>query len=286
MEDLKITSQKYGKKRVRVLRIERLGDGTHKIHEVNVSVLLDGDVLEAYYGDDNSQVVATDTIKNTITVLAQKYLTNVIEEFALVLGDHFLSKYPYMNRALVEVAGRTWDRYVRPDGSAHPHAFLGGTITPVAKVDMTRSSLRVESGIRDLLLLKSTASGWVGYPKDEYTTLPETTDRIFSTQVEGVWGYAGRNVDFPKSNAAVIAALLNTFAETYSPSVQNTLYASAKAALEAVPDIVDISFALPNKHYLPVNFEPFGLENKGEIFLPTDEPHGQIEARISRSASS
>src|SRR4030088_509715 len=117
MEDLKITSQKYGKKRVRVLRIERLGDGTHKIHEVNVSVLLDGDVLEAYYGDDNSQVVATDTIKNTITVLAQKYLTNVIEEFALVLGDHFLSKYPYMNRALVEVAGRTWDRYVRPDGS-------------------------------------------------------------------------------------------------------------------------------------------------------------------------
>jgi urate oxidase len=262
-----------------------LEDRTHKIHEVDVSVLLDGDVLGAYYGDDNSHVVATDTIKNTITVLAQKYLTEVIEEFALVLGDHFLSKYSYMTRALVEVSGRTWDRYLRPDGSAHPHAFLLGTATPTAKVDLTRSSLRVESGIRNLLILKSTGSGWIGYPKDEFTTLPETMDRIFSTQVEGVWGYSGRKVDFPKANAGVIAALLETFAETYSPSVQNTLYASAKAALEANPEIVDISFALPNKHYLPVNFAPFGLENKGEIFLPTDEPHGQIEARITRSRS-
>jgi urate oxidase len=285
MEDFKITSQKYGKKKVRVLRIERSEDGTHKIHEVDVGVLLDGDVLGAYYGDDNSHVVATDTIKNTITVLAQKYLTDVIEEFALVLGDHFLSKYSYMTRASVEVAARTWDRYVKPDGSAHPHAFLGGTTTPVAKVDITRSSLRLESGIRDLLVLKSTASGWTGFPRDELTTLPETTDRIFSTQVEGVWGYTGRNVDFTKANAAVIAAFLDTFAESYSPSVQNTLYKSAKAALKAVPEITDISFALPNKHYLPVNFAPFGLENRREIFLPTDEPHGQIEARISRSSS-
>ena len=284
MDEFKITAQRYGKRKVRVLRVERLSDGTHKIHEVDVAVFLDGDVLPAYYGNDNSGVVATDTIKNTIQALAQKHLGDVIEVFALTLGDHFLAKYPHMTRTVVEVASRTWDRYIRPDGSAHPHTFLGGSTTPITKVDMTRSSVKVESGIRDLLLLKSTGSGWAGYPRDEYTTLPETTDRILSTQVEGNWTFANRSVDFGKANRAILAALLNTFAETYSPSVQNTLYSSAKAALEAVADVVEISFALPNKHYLLVNLSPFGLQNNSEIFLPTDEPHGQIEARISRSA--
>jgi urate oxidase len=284
MDEFKITAQRYGKRKVRVLRVERLSDGTHKIHEVDVAVFLDGDVLPAYYGNDNSGVVATDTIKNTIQALAQKHLGDVIEEFALTLGDHFLTKYPHMTRAVVEIASRTWDRYIRPDGSAHPNAFLGGSTTPITKVDMTRSSVKVESGIRDLLLLKSTGSGWAGFPRDEYTTLPETTDRILSTQVEGNWTFANRSVDFRKANRAILAALLNTFVETYSPSVQNTLYSSAKAALEAAADVVDISFALPNKHYLLVNLSPFGLQNNSEIFLPTDEPHGQIEARISRSA--
>jgi urate oxidase len=250
-----------------------------------VAALLDGDFSGAYLSDDNSQIVPTDTVKNTIQVLAQKHLGAKIEEFALTLGDHFLSRYTQVSRVYLEISSRSWARYTRVDGTPHPHVFIGGAKpTPFSCVERTRNSVQVVSGIRDLLLLKSTASAFVGYPKCEYTTLPETDDRILSTQMEGSWTFSGPDLDFTKANAAITSALLETFAETFSPSVQNTLYLMAGAALQAAPEITDIYLAMPNRHYLPVDFTPFRQENHKEIFLPTDEPHGQIEARVSRAA--
>lgn len=282
---MKIISQRYGKRHVRVLRVVRGAENTHTVYEVEVAALLDGDVSGAYLSDDNSKVVPTDTVKNTIQVLAQKHLGAEIEEFALALGDHFLRRYAQISRVYLEIASRPWTRYTRPDGTPHPHVFLGGAKpVPFTCVEMTRNGVQVASGIRDLLVLKSTASAFVGYPKCEYTTLPETDDRILSTQVEASWTFAGRDVDFARANTAVVSVLLETFAETFSPSVQNTLYLMARAALQTVPEITDIYLAMPNKHYLPVDFTPFRQENHKEIFLPTDEPHGQIEARVSRAA--
>ena len=144
---------------------------------------------------------------------------------------------------------------------------------------------RVESGCRDVLLLKSTASAFKGFPRCEFTTLPETDDRILATKLTATWTFAHRDAGFAAANAAIPAALLDTFAGEFSPSLQHTLFRMGEAALAAAPEVTDIHLVMPNKHYLPVNFRPFGRENPNEIFLPTDEPHGQIEARIVRDVA-
>lgn len=279
-----LASQRYGKDRVRVLRVRRGADGVHEVYEVDVSVSLEGDFADTYLTGDNAKVVATDTMKNTVQVLAQRHLDAVPEGFALALGDHFLGRYAQIERVRVEIAVRPWDRYA-PGGEAHPHTFVGRTSgTPFTRVQMNRADpVRVESGLREVLILKSTASSFRGYPRDEFTTLPETDDRILATKMAATWTFAGRDADFTAANAAIPDALLKTFAAEFSPSLQRTLCQMGEAALAAAPSVTEIHLAMPNKHYLPVNFQPFGRENPGEIFLPTDEPHGQIEARIVRA---
>lgn len=275
--------QRYGKDRVRVLRVRRESSGIQSVHEVEVSVALEGDFARAYLSDDNSQIVATDTIKNTVHVLAQQYLGDVIEDFSLALARHFLAKYSQVERITIELTLRPWDRYETPEGRMHPHAFTGRiTSIPYSRVEATREGELIQSGVRDVLLLKSTASAFVGYPRCDYTTLPETNDRILATKLQATWTFQPGTTFFVKTNAIISSVLVETFAKEFSPSVQNTLFLMGSAALEACSDIVAIHLAMPNKHYLPINFSPFHLENHNEIFLPTDEPHGQIEARVIR----
>jgi urate oxidase len=100
--------------------------------------------------------------------------------------------------------------------------------------------------------------------------------------MEASWTFVPGATAFGKARQAIMSALLTTFAREFSPSVQNTLFLMGSAALAACPDISEIHLAMPNKHYLPINFKPFNLENNNEIFLPTDEPHGQIEALVTR----
>ena len=280
-----LVSQRYGKGRVRVLRVVRNADGIHAVHEVTASIMLQGEFSDAYLSDDNHQVVATDTMKNTVHVLAREHLTDVPEHFALALGDHFLAKYSHVSQVEIELLGTPWERYAA-GGKEHPHMFLGtGLGKPYVGVVMTRSETKISSGVRNVLLLKSTASAFKGFPRDELTTLPETDDRILSTSMDATWTYTDRTADFAGSNTAIMSALIETFATEFSPSVQNTLYLMGQAALTEAPIITTISIAMPNKHYLPINLQPFGLPNANEIFLPTDEPHGQIEACITRPPS-
>jgi urate oxidase len=280
-----LISQRYGKARVRVLRVVRNADGVHAVHEVTASVMLQGDFSTAYLTDDNHQVVATDTMKNTVHVLARQHLTDVIEDFALALGDHFLARYAHVSGVEVELVSTPWSRYATPAGE-HPHAFVGaGPGKPFTRVAMTRTSTGISSGVRGVLLLKSTASAFKGFPRDEFTTLPETDDRILSTSMDATWTFASRSANFALVNASIPPVLLEVFAREFSPSVQNTLFLMGTAALAAAPAITTISLAMPNKHYLPINLQPFGLPNANEIFLPTDEPHGQIEATLGRVES-
>jgi urate oxidase len=279
---VKLAANRYGKERVRVLRIRREG-AQQTVHEVEVSVALEGDFSGAYLGSDNSQVVPTDTMKNTVHVLAKKHLNDVIEELALALGSHFFERYPQVARAIIEVSSRPWERYTTPDGTPHPHTFLGGGMgQPFTRVEASRDGTVLQSGVRDVLVLKSTDSAFVGYPKCELTTLPETKDRILATRMEATWTFMPKASAYAETNAVVLATLLETFAREFSPSVQNTLFLMGSAALKAAPELADIHLAMPNKHYLPINFQPFKIENANEIFLPTDEPHGQIEALITR----
>jgi urate oxidase len=281
-----LISQRYGKARVRVLRVTRQEGGIHAVHEITASIMLQGEFSDAYLTDDNHQVVATDTMKNTVHALAHGRLGAVIEDFALLLGDHFLAHFAHVSRVEIELDATPWERYATADGKPHPHAFVGaGPGRPFTRVAMTRTGVNISSGVRGVLLLKATASAFKGFPRDDYTTLPETDERILSTSMDASWTYAKRDADFTSGNAAALAALLETFATEFSPSVQNTLYLMGRAALAAVPAIDTVSLAMPNKHYLPLNLQPFGRPNNHEIFLPTDEPHGQIEATIGRPSA-
>jgi urate oxidase len=136
--------------------------------------------------------------------------------------------------------------------------------------------------VRDLLILKSTGSGWEGFPRDEYTTLPETNDRILATSFKATWTWSGTPDNYHRANEAILAAMLRVFANNYSPSAQRSVYEMGEAALQACAEISRVDLAMPNKHCLLINLKPFGLENRNEVFVPTDEPHGQIEGSVMR----
>ncbi len=280
---MKVISHQYGKARVRVLKVFRSG-AQHDLREVEVSVLLDGDFDASFSKADNRLVVPTDTMKNTVNLLAKDKLGSEIERFGVALGEHFLARYPQVSKVTVGLAEHRWQR-MSIDGEAHPHSFTeAGRAQPFAQVVCARGvAATVESGIQDLLILKSTSSGFEGYPKDEFTTLPETKDRILATRLKATWFWTKPPADFRAANDRLLDAMLAKFAGPYSPSVQATLYWMAGAALEAVPEISRISLAMPNQHCLLVNLAPFGCANDNEIFVPTDEPHGQIEATIART---
>jgi urate oxidase len=277
----KLMGQRYGKARVRVLKILRRDDA-HTIKEIDVTALLEGDFASSYTAGDNTKVVPTDTIKNTINVFAHQHLGEEIERFALILGDHFLNRYPQVGKAEIQVAEHGWNR-MQIDGRPHSHSFRAAdSARKFTNIMRTNESQTVRSGIRDLLILKSTGSGFENYPKDEFTTLPETADRILATSLSATWNFAKAPTDYSAANESILAAMLKIFANNYSPSAQTTLFQMGEAALVASGEVSQIDLAMPNKHYLTINLSPFGIENKNEVFVPTEEPHGQIEASVVR----
>ncbi|MFL6527138.1 MAG: factor-independent urate hydroxylase [Chthoniobacterales bacterium] len=274
---MKLIANRYGKARVRVMKILRDGP-QHTIKEIDVTALLTGDFSAAYTAADNSKVVATDTIKNTINVLAKEHLGEEIERFALAVAQHFLRRYEQVESATVEISAKEWQRM-----NAHPHSFrAGGDARGWTRIVCTRTSQEMQSGIRALVILKSTGSGWEGYPKDEFTTLPETNDRILATSFDATWTWSGGPTNYTTANDSILGAMLEVFANEYSPSAQASVYAMGSAALRASPEISRVDIRMPNKHCLLINLKPFGLENRNEVFVPIDEPHGQIEGSVVR----
>src|SRR3954453_14472265 len=211
---MKLIANRYGKERVRVMKILRDGP-THTIKEVDVTALLTGDFAAVYTSADNSKVVATDTIKNTVNVLAKEHLGEQIERFAQILARHFLSRYEQVASADVEITSRDWQR-LQIDGAPHPHSFRAGSkARGWTRVLATRNAQETQSGIRDLVILKSTASGWEGYPRDEFTTLPETNDRILATSFEATWTWSSAPANYNSANESILNAMLGVFAKEY-----------------------------------------------------------------------
>ncbi len=279
----KLTGHRYGKARVRVLKILRDGP-VHTLKDLELAAYLKGDFESSYTSGDNTKVVATDTIKNTINVLARQHLGPEIERFALILGEHFLTRYQQVTEAEIQISERQWDR-LKVDGAPHPHSFqAGGEGRMFTHVVWSAGMKTVCSGVRDLVILKSTGSGFENYPKDEFTTLPETADRILATSFSATWTFQEQPEYYSRANEAILAAMLKVFANNYSPSAQTTLFQMGEAALAACPEISKLDLAMPNKHCLLINLAPFGLENKNEVFVPTDEPHGDITATVMRDA--
>ncbi len=266
----------YGKTGVRLTQVTR-NDGRHDVKEVSVKILFEGDFMRSYTAGDNTSVLPTDTIKNTVYIVARQKPIQSIEQFAADLARHFLSRLAHLTKVTVEIEQTPWTHM-----GAHDTAFLqaGGECRSVV-LSAARSNETFISGIRNLEILKTSKSAFTGYMKDEYTTLPETQDRLLGTVLHADWTYRAGTVDFNVSYRAIRHTLLETFAKHESLSVQHTLYAMGEAAIEAFPILEEIHLVMPNKHRLLVDLFRFGLDNPNQIFVPTDEPSGYIEARIS-----
>jgi urate oxidase len=266
---------RYGKAETRLVRVHRDGD-THRLVDLNVSIALSGDLAATHRTGDNSGVLPTDTMKNTVYAFAKEHGVGEPEEFGLLLGRHFVATQPQIRRATVSIESFGWERL-------GPHSFRRrGDYTRTAVIDVDETAAQVVSGLSDLVVLNSTDSEFHGYPRDRYTTLPETTDRILATAVNARWRHISDKSDWGGSFNGAKDALLSAFAGTYSYSLQQTLMAMGKNVLEERPEIAEIRLALPNKHHYLVDLSPFDLTNENEVFIAGDRPYGLIEGTVTR----
>jgi urate oxidase len=269
-------ANQYGKAENRVVRIVR-DTPRHEIRDLNVSTSLRGEFTEAHTTGDQSQVLPTDTQKNTAFAYAKIHGITSIEDYALALGNRLMEACPAASAAQVRVEEYAWDRI-----GDHSFVRRGGAVRTAV---VGRDATHVLSGIQELVLLNSTDSEFKGFLKDEFTTLPETDDRILATSLVAKWRHTGTDVDWNASYDAVTSQLLSTFATTYSRALQETLYGMGGAVLDAQPGIAELRFSAPNKHHFLVDFSGFkidGLTNDGEVFFAADRPYGLIEAQVTR----
>jgi urate oxidase len=279
-----LAENRYGKSRVRVVKVAR-DRGVHTVREWGVDILIEGDYESCFRSGDNSDVLPTDTMKNTVYSIARESSATCIEDFAKELIDHFLTNYAQSTAVGVDIKEKLWSR-LEVNGHGHPTAFQQQSVElqTTSASGARGSAVSVSSGLKGLIVLKTTDSAFEGYIKDRLTTLRETSDRLFGTDVTASWLYASGSLDFAVARAAIRNALLTAFAEHKSLSVQHTLFAMAEAALARVASISEITLTMPNKHCLLIDLAPFGQDNPNEIFVPTEEPHGYIEARVTRGS--
>lgn len=271
----------YGKSRVRLVQVRRHGN-RHTLRDLTLAIQFKGAYDESYTDGDNTSVLPTDTMKNTVYALAAQGAITDPEPFALRLGCHFLDRNPRLVRVSIDMTEHLWSR-IRNGEREHDHAFVRtGPEVRTVSLQVNRRRSILWSGIADLLVLKSAGSAFDRFLTDEYTTLPETRDRLLATALTATWRYREHDMDFGPSWDAARRILLDTFANHHSESVQHTLHAMGEAVLDAIGEITAIRLVMPNKHHLPFDLSRLGLENRNEIFVPTDEPHGLIQATITR----
>jgi len=292
MSQIVLGPNQYGKAETRVVRIVR-DTARHEIRDLNVSSALRGDFAAAHTHGDQSQVLPTDTQKNTAFAYAKQVGVASPEAYGVALAQRLLEATPAATGVRVAVDEYPWDRIVLGGvgGLGHDHAFVrrGGEVRTVVVTLEGRGAdqqVWVVPGLSDLVVLKSTGSEFGGFLKDDYTTLPEATDRILATSMTARWRYDGAAAaevtDWDAAHAAVRTILLETFAITYSRALQETLYAMGSAVLTAHPEIAEIRFSAPNRHHFLVDLSPFGVDNPGEVFAAADRPYGLIEATVTR----
>ena len=273
---------RYGKSSVRLVKVRR-DRVPHDIVDLTIDVQLEGDFGPVYLDGDNQLCVATDTMKNTVYAFARHDPIEHVEAFAERLAAHFAAKTA-VTRVLISATEHRWDR-LTVGGSTHPHAFAQpGGERWTTLVSRDQSGTTISSGLANLVVLKTTDSAFSGFPRDEFTTLKETDDRILATSITATWRYRAGTAAFGVRDR-IRRAIVEAFAAHDSRSVQQTLYAMGQAALAAAEEIDEVTLSLPNRHHLLVDLAPFGLDNPNEVFVATDQPYGLIEGTVRRETS-
>ncbi|WP_110589847.1 factor-independent urate hydroxylase [Microbacterium suaedae] len=282
---VRLGPNKYGKAEVRLVRITR-DTPRHEIEDLNVTSQLRGDVDGSFLTGDNTRIVATDTQKNTVFALAKTHGVGSPERFLQTLAEHFTGEFDWIDGGLWQAEQYSWDR-IASGGPGEDHSFVrNGRATRLAAVQVLDGATHVTGGVKDLTVLKSTGSEFWGYPKTEFTTLPETQDRIMATSVTGRWRFlpeaVDAGIDYNGVYDDVCRVLLERFADVHSLALQQTLYEMGKAAIAARPELAEVRFAMPNKHHFVYDLARFGLENENEVFIADDRPYGLIEGSVIR----
>jgi urate oxidase len=276
----------YGKAEIRVVRVYRDAD-PHEVVDYNVSVALSGDFADIHLSGDNANCLTTDATKNTVNAFAREHgaAARQPESFGLVLARHFVDDVPPVRRARVKLEMYPWLR-LASGGSPHPHAFRrdGGYIR-TACVTCEGGRAWVVSGVRDLVVLKTTDSEFHGFYQDRYTTLAPTTDRVLATSVTAQWWQTDLQTAWAESFAVALDTMTDAFAGHHSLGLQQTMFHMGAEMIASQPGIAEVRFSLPNKHHFVVDLSPFGLENPGEVFHADDRPYGLIEGTIRRDAA-
>jgi urate oxidase len=273
---------RYGKAEIRVVRVARgaAPDGADVIRDWNVSTSLSGDLDGSHLTGDNSKVLPTDSHKNRVYAMAKELGAVEPETFALELASFFVGSQEPITRARISVEEYGWT----PIGATgYSFARAGDLVRATTVIHDAVAGTSVVSGIKDLIVMNTTASEFWGFPKDAHTTLPETKDRILATAVNAWWRFrpeAVTTTDWAAAAATAKRTILDTFAGTYSYSLQQMLYALGSALLSALPEICEARLALPNKHHFIVDLAPFGLENDREVYHADDRPYGLIEGSV------
>ena len=271
----------YGKSSIRLVQVSRHGD-RDDLKDFTVAIRFEGEYDQCYTDGDNRDVLPTDTMKNTVYALAARHPIEEPETFGRVLAEHFLERNPRLRRVRIDLTEHHWGR-IAVKAREHGQAFVRhGTESRTATVQGEGDQFTIGAGVSDLVILKSSHSAFSGFLRDEYTTLPEVADRILATALTATWRYRTADLDFNLTWRAVRTTLLEAFAEHDSRSVQHTLHDMGRAVLDKVEAVTGVRLVMPNKHHLPVDLSRLGLENRNEIFVPTDEPYGLIEATILR----
>jgi len=291
-----LTQTSYGKSRIRLVRVTRHGDPStssgssratsrgdrHELRDFTVAIAFEGSYDTSYTEGDNRDVLPTDTMKNTVYALAAREGVGEPEGFGLLLGRHFIERNPKLTRVNVDLIDHLWGGITVGDRE-HGRAFVRrGPDTRTARVVTDRDGAAITAGIAGLVIMKTAHSAFEGYPRDEFTTLPETNDRLFATSMTATWTYTDGEIEFASTFRTVRQTLLEAFAEHDSLSVQHTLYAMGQSVLDSIDVVQSISLEMPNRHHLPIDLTRLGLENRNEVFVATDEPHGLIKATLSR----
>jgi urate oxidase len=278
-----LAENRYGKSRIRVARVKRTPE-RHEFREWTLEVLLEGDFETCFTEGDNSKILPTDTMKNTVYSMARRSSAECMENFAKDLIDFLLSRNPQASAVEINVSEKPWEHLHVGDGKPHPTAFVQSSDErQTTKVTRTQAGeFSVVSGLGNLVLMKTAGSAFEGYIRDSLTTLPESADRLFGTAVQANWTYIRADLPFETLRNKIRDILLGIFADHSSKSVQHTLYAMGDAVLQAVEEVGDIELVMPNRHYLLADLSKFGQDNPNQIFVPTEEPHGSIEARLRR----
>lgn len=272
---VRLGDNRYGKAEVRLVRVDRSTD-RHVVHDLTVDVSLSGDMQAVHLTGDNAAVLPTDTQKNTVFAFAREHGVGEIEDFAARLTDHFVGAAPSIGAARVAVHEHPWRRL-----EDRPHSFAqSGGEARTATVAYDGRARRTLSGLTGLVLLNTTASEFRGFARDRYTTLAEADDRILCTSVDATWRHETPPGDWGKAHTAARSALVAAFADTYSRSLQQTLYAMGERLLSTCPGVAEVRLSLPNRHHFLVDLAPFGLDNPGEVFHVADRPYGLIEATV------